>query len=453
MSVLEFRLPDVGEGLTEAEVVHWYVSVGQVIGRGDALVEIETAKSLVELPSPFDGEVTEILVAEGETVTVGTVLVRVSEPVASPPAEAPTDTADEDATVAQPAEAPTDTADEDATVAQPAERTEVLVGYGLQSAPTQRRRRRTQQTPDAPVGSGAGGADHARAKPPVRKLAHELGVDLETVVPTGPDGTISREDVTALASTPRPAAAPDTTRPAAVPVPVANVSLVPVSGVRRATAAAMCRSAFSAPHASLFYTVDVSRTVRLVHRLQREPALEGVKVTALTVVAAALLSAVRRYPDVNTSWDDAGDAIVHYPHVNLGIATASPRGLLVPNVKHADAMTLPRLAAAILDITRRAKAGEATPQDMTGGTITITNVGVFGVDTGIPILNPGEAAILCLGAIRRVPWEHRGQVRLRWVTQLGLSFDHRLVDGELGGRVLAHVGRVLHNPRWELLVG
>jgi 2-oxoisovalerate dehydrogenase E2 component (dihydrolipoyl transacylase) len=417
MSVHEFRLPDVGEGLVEATIVRWLVAIGQTIVRGDPVLEIETAKSLVELPSPYDGELVELLVTEGDTVPVGTALFRVSEPAAAVGA------------------AP----DDSTTAGTQADRNDVLVGYGPGGSTSGRRRRRAQ-----PATSAAPIVDvdpKPRAKPPVRKLAHNLGVDLGAVLPTGPAGTITREDVTGFVRERRPAAESD-----------GNESRTPVSGVRRATAAAMCTSAFSAPHASLFHTVDVSRTVKLVNRLQNEPSLEGVKVTALTVVAAALLSAVRKYPDVNTSWDDATQEIVRYRHVNLGIAAAAPRGLLVPNVKGAETMSLRQLTEAILEITRRAKAGQATPQDMSGGTITITNVGVFGVDTGVPILNPGEAAILCLGAIRRLPWEHHGRVRLRWVTQLGLSFDHRLVDGELGARVLTHVGRVLENPLWELLI-
>lgn len=227
---------------------------------------------------------------------------------------------------------------------------------------------------------------------------------------------------------------------------------IPVKGVRKATAAAMSASAFTAPHVTEFLTVDVTRSVRLVDRLGKDPSFREHKVTMLLLVARALVIAAREFPEINTSWDGEAGEIVLHRDVNLGIAAATPRGLLVPNIKNAGGLSLPGLAAALTGLVRTAREGRTTPEDMSGGTITITNIGVFGMDTGTPILNPGEAAILCLGAVRRTPWEHKGKVALRWTTQLALSFDHRLVDGELGSRVLARVGRILSDPEWQLIL-
>lgn len=400
----QFRLPDVGEGLTEATIVTWRVQAGDRVERGDPIVEIETSKSLVELPSPFTGMVTELLVPEGDTVPVGTPLLSVSS---------------------------TDTA------------SSVLVGYGPpQSTGPRRRRRRPSTGPHpAPDRLETAVSPAARAKPPVRKLARDLGVDLAAISQTKADGIVSRDDVLAAAN----AAPGGTTAP--------NQTRIAATGVRRATADAVTSSAFTAPHVTEFLTVDVTRTMKLISRLTRAPEFSDAKVTPLLVVASAVLAAARRFPEINSSWDaDTAEIVLHHD-VNLGIAVSSDRGLLVPNIKRAQSMTLPQLATAITELTADARGGSLTPERFADGTITITNIGTFGVDAGTPILNPGEAAILCLGAIRRRPWEHHGEIALRWTTQLALSFDHRIVDGELGSRVLTHVGKVLTDPRWELLLG
>jgi pyruvate dehydrogenase E2 component (dihydrolipoamide acetyltransferase) len=290
------------------------------------------------------------------------------------------------------------------------------------------------------------------AKPPVRKLAKDLGVDLRTVVPSGPDGVITREDVHAAVAP----AAPAVQAPAAeiqAPAPVAVAAgtgdvRIPVKGVRKATAAAMVSSAFTAPHVTEFVQVDVTRTMKLVRRLKETGELgRDVRVSPLLLVAKALLTAVKRHPEVNASWDEAAQEIVHKGQVNLGIAAATPRGLIVPNIKDAGAKTLAQLAVSLGELVDTAREGRTSPADMQGGSITITNVGVFGVDTGTPILNPGEAAILAFGAVRELPWVHKGKVVPRLVTTLALSFDHRLVDGELGSRVLADVAAVLERPK------
>ncbi len=299
--------------------------------------------------------------------------------------------------------------------------------------------------------------DKARplAKPPVRKLAKDLGVDLDTVTPSGPDGIITREDVHA-AATPKAAEPVATAAPAATapvtPAPVASYdgareTRIPVKGVRKATAAAMVGSAFTAPHVTEFVTVDVTRTMKLVEELKQDKEMQGLRVNPLLLVAKALLVAIKRNPEINASWDEANQEIVQKHYVNLGIAAATPRGLIVPNIKDAHDKTLPQLAAALGELVSTAREGKTSPAAMQGGTVTITNVGVFGVDTGTPILNPGESAILAIGAIKLQPWVHKGKVKPRQVTTLALSFDHRLVDGELGSKVLADLAAILEQPK------
>ncbi|MCP9955710.1 dihydrolipoamide acetyltransferase family protein [Actinomadura madurae] len=417
MSAQEFRLPDVGEGLTEAEIVKWHVAVGDTVALNDVLVEIETAKSVVELPSPFAGTVVALLAEEGQTVAVGSAVVTIGDAPADPEPEA-------------------ETKPEAGAETKPA----VLVGYGPSDAGRTSRRR---PAPAAGATAPPGKPTAALAKPPVRKLAKDLGVDITALTPSGPGGTVTREDIRRHA---------DADRVQGAPAGEVVVTRIPVKGVRKATAAAMSASAFTAPHVTEFLTVDVTRSVRLVDRLGKDPSFREHKVTMLLLVARALVIAAREFPEINTSWDGEAGEIVLHRDVNLGIAAATPRGLLVPNIKNAGGLSLPGLAAALTGLVRTAREGRTTPEDMSGGTITITNIGVFGMDTGTPILNPGEAAILCLGAVRRTPWEHKGKVALRWTTQLALSFDHRLVDGELGSRVLARVGRILSDPEWQLIL-
>ncbi|WP_312006628.1 2-oxo acid dehydrogenase subunit E2 [Nocardioides alcanivorans] len=216
--------------------------------------------------------------------------------------------------------------------------------------------------------------------------------------------------------------------------------------MRKATAAAMTASAFTAPHVTEFLTVDVTPTMALLARLKGDRTWDGVRLTPLVLVARALLLAVRRYPGINARWDEAAQEIVEAHYVNLGLAAATPRGLIVPNIKDADALDLRGLADQIEELVTTARAGKASPEQTTHGTITITNIGALGVDTGTPILNPGEAAILAFGNVRDMPWVVDGRLAVRKVTQLALSFDHRLVDGELGSNVLSTVGRLLADP-------
>ncbi|MET8564651.1 dihydrolipoamide acetyltransferase family protein [Streptomyces flaveolus] len=449
-SVREFRMPDVGEGLTEAEILKWYVQPGDTVTDGQVVCEVETAKAAVELPIPYDGVVRELHFPEGTTVDVGTPIIAVALAGGAAP-EAP-------------AEQPKPAAKEPEP--RPEGRQPVLVGYGVATSSTRRRPRKGPEvTVPAPAqaiqaelnGHGGAVAEKPRplAKPPVRKLAKDLGVDLAAITPSGPDGIITREDVHAAATlrTAEPAA-PVTAAPAppAAPAPVASYDTaretrLPVKGVRKATAAAMVGSAFTAPHVTEFVTVDVTRTMKLVEELKQDKEMQGLRVNPLLLIAKALLVAIKRNPDINASWDEANQEIVRKHYVNLGIAAATPRGLIVPNIKDAQDKTLPQLAQALGELVSTAREGKTSPAAMQGGTVTITNVGVFGVDTGTPILNPGESAILAVGAIKLQPWVHKGKVKPRQVTTLALSFDHRLVDGELGSKVLADVAAVLEQPK------
>ncbi|MFE9836185.1 dihydrolipoamide acetyltransferase family protein [Streptomyces sp. NPDC005551] len=461
----EFKMPDVGEGLTEAEILKWYVQPGDQVTDGQVVCEVETAKAAVELPIPYDGVVSELRFPEGTTVDVGEVIITVdvSGGAGAPAPEAP---------AAQAPAAPVAAAAPPAPLAEEPKsegRTPVLVGYGVAEASTRRRPRRgAEPRPVAPPGTyyaataiqaelNGNGGQRPLAKPPVRKLAKDLGVDLATITPSGPDGIITREDVHAAVA---PQAAPSVTAPApaktpapaAAPAPAvtydgARETRIPVKGVRKATAQAMVGSAFTAPHVTEFVTVDVTRTLKLVEELKQDKEMTGLRVNPLLLIAKALLVAIKRNPDVNASWDEAAQEIVRKHYVNLGIAAATPRGLIVPNIKDAHAKTLPQLAESLGELVATAREGKTSPGAMQGGTVTITNVGVFGVDTGTPILNPGESAILAVGAIKLQPWVHKGKVKPRQVTTLALSFDHRLVDGELGSKVLADVAAILEQPK------
>ncbi|MFC9976798.1 dihydrolipoamide acetyltransferase family protein [Spirillospora sp. NPDC127200] len=441
--IKQFKLPDVGEGLTEAEIVKWHVQPGDTVEINQIVVEIETAKAIVELPSPYEGVVTELSAAEGTTVDVGVPIISVdvgggegavATPVSEPPAQA--------AALKQDM---VPTPDEPGMVApEEPKRQPVLVGYGVKPGATKRRPRKGAPPPvPEPVRDARPQpVDNALplAKPPVRKMAKDLGVDLGTVKGTGPDGSITRDDVQAATR-----AAPQGV-PQGVPERAADQreERIPVKGVRKATAAAMVGSAFTAPHVTEFLQVDVTATMETVRRLRELPEFAQVKVSPLLLVAKAVLVAAARHPMVNSAWD--GEEIVVRHYVNLGIAAATERGLIVPNVKDAHAKSLPELAEALTRLTETARAGRTTPADMSRGTFTITNVGVFGVDAGTPIITPGESAILAFGQIRDMPWVHEGELAIRKVTTLALSFDHRVIDGELGSKFLRDVGMMLEDP-------
>ncbi|HTA11743.1 MAG TPA: dihydrolipoamide acetyltransferase family protein [Streptosporangiaceae bacterium] len=459
----EFRLPDVGEGLTEADIVRWHVKPGDQVIVNQIIVEIETAKAVVELPSPYEGVVASLLVPEGQTADVGTPIISVNvgadasagpaeaaiPPAAVIPAEAVAQRAISETEDLVPTP-PIDVAVEPGMHGSPApkaERQAVLVGYGVKLGTTSRRvRKTTSAAADGSVESGNGVArpTTALAKPPVRKMARDLGVDLGSLAGTGPNGSITRDDVQQAAA--EHTGGPVPVRTDRAVTAVAREERIAIRGVRKHTAAAMAASAFTAPHVTEFLQIDITETMAATARLRTLPEFADVKVSPLLLVARALIVAAARHPMINASWDEAAQEIVVKHYVNLGIAAATERGLVVPNVKDAHAMTLPELARALAQLAETARAGKSTPADMSHGTITITNVGIFGVDTGTPILSPGEAAILAFGQVKDTPWVVNGQLAVRKACTLALSFDHRLVDGDLGSAVLRDVGAMLTDP-------
>jgi 2-oxoisovalerate dehydrogenase E2 component (dihydrolipoyl transacylase) len=460
----EFKLPDVGEGLTEADIVAWHVKPGDQVEVNQIIVEIETAKAVVELPSPWDGTVARLLVEEGQTVDVGTPIIAVEVAGAGSAVAGKNDSAERSVVPAPATAEPAPAGAPRAAGSEPDQpaRQAVLVGYGVKASSTTRRARKPA-APTAPVAAAARPAvaaepavepalARALAKPPVRRLAKDLGINLAELTGSGPDGTITRDDVhraaggTTLRSEQEVVENGARTASLAVVPSPAGEERIPVRGVRKHMAAAMVSSAFTAPHVTEFLQVDVTETMAAVRRIRDLPEYAEVRVSPLLFVARALLTAVRRHPMVNSSWDEGAQEIVVKHYVNLGIAVAAERGLLVPNVKNAGELSLPELARGLQTLAETARAGKATPADLAGGTITITNVGVFGVDGGTPILTPGEAAILAFGQVRDAPWVVDRQLAVRSVCTLSLSFDHRIIDGELGSALLRDVGAMLEDP-------
>lgn len=501
-----FNLPDVGEGLTEAEILSWKVAPGDTVEVNDVLVEIETAKSVVELPSPYEGTVQELLVAEGETVEVGTPIIAIagegteadggSRPAAERPDAAPQQAAapageqgggnalvgsgpkadpvkrrarkktaathpvatrpaavpQPEAAVANvsapvPAAAPLPTDSRRQLLTGLPARAGKLLGEGSKGV---LRRLGSQDLP-AETGTSEVPRRQPLAKPPVRKAAQDMGIDLAQVTPTGDQGQVTKRDLLNYAahlSLSEQANVTDTTDPKSFWIPAGvggdRIERIKVKGVRKATAKAMVESAFKAPHVSIFVDVDATRTMEFVKRLKKSPQFEGVKVTPLLILAKAVIWATARTPQVNATWTDSEIQIKHF--MNLGIAAATPRGLMVPNIKDAQTMNLRELALALNDLTTRAREGKTQPAEMQQGTMTITNIGSLGIDTGTPIINPGEAAIIAFGTIKQKPWVVDGEVIPRWVTTLGGSFDHRVLDGDLSAKFLADVASILEEP-------
>ncbi|MEV6842117.1 dihydrolipoamide acetyltransferase family protein [Actinoplanes sp. NPDC051411] len=503
--VKEFNLPDLGEGLTEGEILTWLVKVGDTIELNQPIVEVETAKAAVEIPAKWGGVVTRIFHEAGTTVEVGSPIVAIdTDPSAGPLPSSeggssagggPAPSAESLAAVEL---APEEGSVEPGMIGGPAPggRTAVLVGYGPRTTSAKRRPRSsgtpsvspptssppaaaapavTLPSPVTPAPAQAGPVPAAAApaagssaaapanghrggpvlaKPPVRKLARDLGVDLRAVAGTGPMGSVTRDDVHQAAASPaeaQGAAVSTVTAPAAAVFDASREQRIAIKGVRKLTAENMVASAFTAPHVTEFLTVDVTRSMRALEKIKARPEFRDVRISPLLLVAKAVLLGVKRHPMVNSTWSGATGEIVVKEYVNLGIAAATERGLIVPNVKDAGRLTLRELAESLNTLVQVAKSGKTPPADMSGGTFSITNVGVFGVDTGTPILPPGESAILVFGAIREMPWVHKGKIKIRRVTTLGLSFDHRIVDGELGSKFLRDVGAFLEDPEATLL--
>ncbi|MCW2795481.1 dihydrolipoamide acetyltransferase family protein [Nocardioides sp.] len=469
----EFKLPDVGEGLTEAEIVSWKVKVGDVIAINDIVVEIETAKSLVELPSPYAGTVLALMVPEGETVAVGTPIISVGDPNEVVPPAPPSQ-----------GEMTIDLSNPRASGGGEGES---LVGRNKAEGGSVRRARKGSATPTTQAGASAqmqvqgafmpGGVEPAEvvevdepavpatsagpqasadprvlAKPPVRKLAKELGVNLGACRPSGPNGTVTRADVEAAAGAGTTSYGGSIPSPRPYDVPAGQrETREPIKGVRKMMGAAMVSSAFTIPHVTEWVTLDVTGTMDFVERLRKRREFRDVKVSPLLVLSRAVMLAMRRTPEINSVWDEAAQEVVFKHYVNLGIAAATPRGLVVPNVKDAQDLSLLDLALALNGLSATAREGRTQPAEMAGGTFTITNVGVFGVDAGTPIINPGESAILCFGAIKKQPWVLADEIAIRQVTTLALAFDHRHIDGEKGSRFLSDVAGMLEDPASALL--
>ncbi|MGW5387880.1 dihydrolipoamide acetyltransferase family protein [Nocardia sp. NPDC003963] len=455
--ILEFRLPDLGEGLTDAEFQNWTVAVGDEITLNQTIAEVETAKAVVALPSPFAGTVVELLAQPGETIEVGAPLLRIRTA---------------------------------ATESGPGGRPSVLVGYGPTEERVSRRRRGGQRSgpgaaPPTPPAAGHGTAyeggviggesngseyppasgaperpgdtdrgsvaesQRVAATPGARKLARELGIDLWFVAGSGPDGAVTVTDVRGAVPVSEPDLReehPGESVPAQPATGSAREERMPIAGIRKRTADAMVASARTIPQADTSITVDVTASLELLEHLRATKAFEGITPTPLALVAKSVLAALAEFPVVNTFWDEANAEIVTRHYVNLGIAVATPRGLLVPNIKDAQTLSLRELCREIGWLARTARDGRSGLADLRGGTFTISNVGVFGVESGTPLVNPGEAAILCLGAVVKRPWVFRDELAVRSVTTLTLSFDHRMIDGEAAARFLAAVAALLEDP-------
>lgn len=459
--IAEFRLPDLGEGLTEAEVVQWLVAPGDAVALNQTLAEVETAKAVVELPSPYEGIVSTLHAGAGDTVAVGAPLIAFDVPGESdghgPSADSSAGSSAGDA-------------------AQPN-----LVGYGAapsSSARPRRRARRAAATVPAadtavleaaphdatPAPSVELAIERPRSTPPVRAYAKRRGVDLALVAALVGDRVITRADVDAYAerTTEVEHARSSTSAPPLDELRVEPADLgsasaarevrIPVRGVRKHTAAAMVESAFTAPHVTVFHTVDVTATMELLSSLREDRSLAEHRIGPLAVIAKAVCLSMRRTPGLNARWDEAAGEIVQYGFVDLGIAAATERGLIVPIIRNADALTLPELADAVTTLAATARAGKTAPADLVGGTFSISNIGVFGVEAGTPILPPGQTGILAVGAIARRPWEFGGEIALRQVMTLSLSFDHRVVDGAEGARFLKDVSDLLEQPGRAMLL-
>ncbi|MFB7842379.1 dihydrolipoamide acetyltransferase family protein [Microbacterium sp. NPDC056052] len=457
----EFLLPDLGEGLTEAEIVQWLVAEGDTVTLNQTLAEVETAKAIVELPSPHAGVITSLHAAAGDVVLVGAPLVGFEiEGQDAPAPEAPV--------AVEEGSGPN------------------LVGYGAapSSGRPQRRARRATAGSVAATSTVAADVDvrvaaphddiavvpappvrgeRPRSTPPVRAYAKGLGVDLVLVAAELGDRVITRADVDAyrerLVHRGEGLTAGSAATPAAAPAPARAAAgerattRIPVRGVRKHTAEAMVQSAFTAPHVTTFYTVDVTATSELIASLRATAKPETPRIGVLTVVAKAVCLALASFPGLNSRWDGDAGEIVQQHFVDLGIAAATERGLIVPIIRDAERMPLGELAAAVAELTRTARSGKTPPSDLTGGTFSLTNIGVFGIDAGTPILPPGQTGILALGAVRRLPWEYRGEIALRDIMTLSLSFDHRIVDGAEGAQFLKAVADVLQEPGRAMLLG
>lgn len=431
----EFKLPDLGEGLADAEIVQWLVKPGDTIELNQPIVEVETEKALVEIPSPFAGVVESTNGEIGQRVAVGETLIVVRTGADAPQTG----------------------------------RTAMLVGYGPDESAGKRRKQRkigrrtngeTATERDEPEPEPEPVASRALATPPVRKLARDLGIDIDGVRGTGPEGRVTREDVIAASEAAKAPAAPaaSAAERAAEVVRLApaqriarategpDEERIPVRAIRRSIAEKMVRSYTQIPHVTEWCEVDATELMRVREELKRAPEASGSSVSPLPIIVKALIASLRAYPRVNSSWDDETNEIVIKHRYHVGIATDTERGLLVPVIKDADQLNIFGIATEIARLAHAARDGSIGPSDLTGSTITITNVGSFGMASGTPIINHPEAAILAPGVIQPRPWVVDGQIVPRQIMTLALTFDHRILDGAEAGRFLRHLGDLIESP-------
>ncbi|PBC50040.1 branched-chain alpha-keto acid dehydrogenase subunit E2 [Rhodococcus sp. ACS1] len=400
MSGQVFLLPDLGEGLTEADIAEWRVRVGDTVTIDQVVVEVETAKAAVEVPIPFEGTVISLHGDEGSTLKVGTPLITVSG---------------------------TPAAHEQYREEEQSGSGNVLIGYGT-SEDTGRRRRRVaanREIAQAPKASAT-----RVISPVVRNLARQNDLDLSRLPGSGPGGVITRADVERALDT-----TPDST----------DVQRIPIKGVRKAVADKLSTSRREIPDATTWVDVDATELVQ-ARRTINAALPEDDKVGLMALLARLALAALARYPELNSTVDTDRNEIVRYGHVHLGIAAQTPRGLVVPVIEKADSLTTVDLARQLRDTTALAREGALPPSRLTGGTFTLNNYGVFGVDGSTPIINHPEAAILGVGRIVDKPWVVDGQLAVRKVMQVSLSFDHRVCDGGVAGGFLRLFADYIENP-------
>ncbi|WP_460067725.1 dihydrolipoamide acetyltransferase family protein [Streptomyces sp. YKOK-I1] len=424
--VLEFKLPDLGEGLTEAEIVRWLVQVGDVVAVDQPVVEVETAKAMVEVPCPYGGVVTARFGEEGTELPVGAPLITVAvgAPASGGPAEGSGN---------------------------------VLVGYGTSEAPARRRRVRPAQSPHAAQPTSVASAEATPAAPAtepggpvavisplVRRLAREGGLDLRELKGSGRDGLILRADVEnalrAAVAAPEPALEPS---PAPAPSTLTGGHRIPLKGVRGAVADKLSRSRREIPDATCWVDADATGLMRARAAMN---AAGGPKISLLALLARICTAALARFPELNSTVDLEAREIVRFDQVHLGFAAQTERGLVVPVVRDAHARDAEGLTAEFARLTDVARDGRLTPADLTGGTFTLNNYGVFGVDGSTPIINHPEAAMLGVGRIVPKPWVHEGELAVRQVVQLSLTFDHRVCDGGTAGGFLRYVADCVEQP-------
>ncbi|WP_430592776.1 dihydrolipoamide acetyltransferase family protein [Humidisolicoccus flavus] len=441
-----FKLPDLGEGLTESEIVQWKVAEGDTVELNQILAEVETAKAIVELPSPYAGVIRKLHAQAGETVDVGSPLIEYDlEGADVADDQAARSAADKDAagTGSQDAEQSEDVA---ASKTATPERQSVLVGYGPKITGTQRPKRSQRTFSVIPFdrsthGGPEGATEYgARITPPLRQYAKHLGVSQRRLEDAARSGVLNRDVVLRLSRN-------DSSSAESAASSSGESTRIRVQGLRKHTAKAMTDSAFTAPHATVSSQVDVTESLALV----AQAAASKQQVSFLSLVSRAILAACKAVPAANSRFDAEAGEIELFSSVNLGIAVATDKGLVVPSVDAAEHLSASELTEQIAAVATKARDGNSSASELTRSTLTVTNIGVFGVDQGFPILNPGETVIVAVGAIRKMPWEHNGGIELRDVCTISVAFDHRVLDGAEGAQFLRTVHRLLEHPATALL--